>query len=141
MSRRRRSSCPTAALSAASGADGRAPYINEGGLDRGGKHCDKEGKDGVLIGPGRGLVCSQTRQPQDFVAIVFVLSKIDRGMIRCMTTWGHCHLCHPVSLRMSSTAKNLPALSLLPTLLSLTMPSAPASSTSLLTSTGVGGLQ
>ncbi len=99
MSQRRRSSCPTAALSAVSGADGRSPYVGEGGIGPWGLRRGKEGKDGVLIGPGRGWVCSQTRQPQDFGAVVFVvLSKIDCGMIHHMTTREHCSLCCPIHL-------------------------------------------
>jgi hypothetical protein len=54
------------------------PTLGRGGLDRGGRHRGEEGKDGVLVGPGRGWVRSRTGQLQDFVAVVFVSSKIDR---------------------------------------------------------------
>jgi hypothetical protein len=46
--------------------------LGRGGLDRGGRHRGKEGKDGVLVGPGRVWVCSQTRRPQDFVGFCVV---------------------------------------------------------------------
>ncbi len=69
-------------------------------MDRGGRRCGEEGKDGVLIGIGKGWVRSRTRRPQDFGAIVFVSSKIDCGTIRRTTTREHCRLCRPIHLRI-----------------------------------------
>ena len=58
-------------------------------MDRGGWRRGEEGEDGVLVGPGREGVRSRGRQPRDFVAVVCVSSKINRGTIRRTTTRGH----------------------------------------------------